>query len=107
MIPNLLLRELGEGAARYNQHTTDHSSGCCVVCRRFLRDMWQALTDEANWLPDPPAKQIQRLEDEIAALKAGMNGAIRATAPPIEPIIEEGDSPQGTFSMPPPPSDDE
>ena len=105
MIPNRLLKELGESAARFNMHTTEHASGCCSVCRRFLRDLWQAMTDESNWQPEPVTKRLERLQGEIDMIRsAQMENTAKvqsAAAQVIAPMNGLEDEPQGAFFTPP------
>lgn len=104
--PYRLLKELGDTIARYNEHSTEHSAGCCLICRRLWRDICQALLDESNWLPVPMQKRIEQLQDELNALKMhNVMGASPAQAAPApEPETPRGETP---FWAPPPSADDE
>lgn len=99
--PNRLLQELGEVAARFNRGVNDHSPGCCVVCRRALAGIIQALMDPANWQPEPVWKQLDSLRDQVNALQVRLqtpNGS--PPAPPIPPT-DLGSEPVGGFFEPP------
>lgn len=110
LIPNRLIAELGEAAARFNRRTQEHTSSCCHPCRRLIADFTIALTDPSNWEPDPPHRQIEKLEDEVKALKE-MVATGKAFAPiaPVPPITtaDERDDPQGGFFPPPPRGEDD
>jgi hypothetical protein len=101
VIPNRMLKELGEAAARVNHQTTEHSTGCCLVCRRFLRDLYQALTDPGNWEPEPVSHQLEKLRDEIERLQAVISANGAAAHSPVAPVSPAGEEEQGNFFPPP------
>jgi hypothetical protein len=107
LIPNKILRQLGEGAARYNTQTLEHAPNCCRVCRRLLVDMIVTLTDPSNWEPDPLNKQIERLQGELEMLKEAQTIARVAAPAPVAPVGGGEESPEGGFFQPPGRSEDE
>lgn len=100
--PNRLLGELGEAAARFNRQVNEHGHGCCVVCRRLLRDLITAVLDVANWQPESVDRQLDGLRDQMDLMKRQMadQALLRPMTQPVEPIAQAG--PESGFFGPPP-----
>lgn len=98
--PHGLLDDLGEVAARFNRGAAHHGAGCCLVCRRALVGIIQALMDPANWAPENPEARLEKLQAEIDMLKEAQRPA-PAQQPEMAPDI--GQHEQVQFRNFPPP----
>lgn len=102
-IPNRLLQELGNAAARYNQRINEHSVGCCAVCRRVVNDFMVAMMDALNWEPAPLSHQVDQLRSQVDEMQEKMRQAAIPRSAPSSVPFPAGPLPLSDEDLFPPP----